>query len=304
MAERVATIDLGSNSCVLLVLERRGGRLQRLDSRLEITRLSEGLDASKALAPVAIHRALVALDSFAAHARSLGVEQISALGTAALREASNAQTLIDAAAKRGVNLRAISGDEEAELSYASALEGVAPAAAAAMMIDVGGASTEFAWGAKGQLKGRMSLPIGSVRLHERLGLGVPASADDLEGLRSAIDEALSVLPPIEAMPVYAVAGTATSAAQLHLELMQYDPEQLDFVELSTARLSSMIADLAARPLAERQKRFGLPAGRADVLPAGLCILERAMMRWRVPRLIVRDRGVAWGEAMRLLASLG
>ena len=298
MAERVATIDLGSNSCVLLLLERKNGELQRLDSRLEITRLSQGLDKQNYLAPDAIRRSLVAVETFVAHAHSLGASQISVVGTAALREASNASVLIEAVAKQGVCLRVISGEEEAALSFSSAVHGLEPGPA--LVIDVGGASTEFAWGEDGELQGRTSLPIGSVRLHERLGLGVPTSAEELAHLRSVIDDALVALAELAPMPIYAVAGTATSAAQLHLGLMQYEPDRLDTIELSVARIRALTEDLARYPLAQRQANFGLPAGRADVLPAGLCILERALANRQSRRLIVRDRGVAWGEALRLL----
>ncbi len=298
MAERVATIDLGSNSCVLLVLERRSDGVHVVDSRLQITRLSQGLDQDKTLASDAIDRSVKALREFAAHAQELGAETISAVGTAALREASNAGRVIDQAAQFGLTLRAISGEAEAALSFASLFDGTSKDAA--LMIDVGGASTEFAWGRQGQLEGRVSLPIGSVRLHENLAVAVPARPTELTRVRQAIDDALRTLPPLVNWPVYAVAGTATTAAQMHLGLMDYVRERVDGVELSGADLSHLIGKLAPLAAAERRARFGLPEGRADVLPVGLCILERSLLALGARPLVVRDRGVAWGEALRLL----
>ena len=298
MPKRVATIDLGSNSCVLLVLEARSGRVERVTSELALTRLGQGLDASGDLSDEAIQRSLDALERFAVRAKDLGATEIHAVGTAALREARNQDVVIQAAHRFGVELRPITGAEEAALSFAAAQYG---AAADCVVIDVGGASTELAWGGSSGLRGRVSLKVGSVRLHERLALEAPMTAPMRERLEAACRGALKDTPKSLAGPLVAVAGTATTAAQIHLGLRAYDPDRLDQQVLTREDLMAMLEALAARSVAERMASFGLPEGRADVLPAGLSLLLAALERLGLERLTVRDRGVAWGEGLRHLA---
>jgi len=298
MPKRVATIDLGSNSCVLLVLEARAGRVERVTSELAITRLGQGLDASGDLSDEAIKRSLVALERFAVRAKGLGVSEIHAVGTAALREARNQDVMIQGAHRFGIALRPITGAEEASLSFSAAQNG---ASADCVVIDVGGASTEFAWGGASGLQGRVSLKVGSVRLHERFSLEAPMTHRTQERLMDACRMALSEVPTSLAGPMVAVAGTATTAAQIHLGLPAYDPDRLDQQVLTREDLMAMLEALAVRSVAERMVTFGLPEGRADVLPAGLSLLLAALERLGLKQLTVRDRGVAWGEGLRHLA---
>lgn len=295
MRSRVATIDLGSNSCVLLVLERDASGFRRVTSELALTRLGEGLDGSGRLSEAAMARSLEALARFAERARSLGAEPVVAVGTAALREASNQAVMIEAAKRLGVALRPISGEEEAQLSFRAALDGLG---GACVMIDVGGASTELAWGDDQGLDGRVSLKVGSVRLTERLGLTAPMNDTACDALLAACAAELEVVPAGLPGALVAVAGTATTTAQVDLGLSEYDPERVDHHEISRTSLDQIFRALAAKPLAARRADHGLPPGRADVFPAGLALLIATLDHLGREALLVRDRGVAWGEALR------
>jgi exopolyphosphatase/guanosine-5'-triphosphate,3'-diphosphate pyrophosphatase len=301
MQERVATIDVGSNSCVLLISEWREGRLVRLASRIAFTRLAQDLDVSGCLSPASIMRSSEALRGFVELAREFGVKRLSGVGTAALREAKNGADLITRVAEFGLPLRTISGAEEARLSFCSAIEGRGESAA--LVVDVGGASSEFAWGRNGRLEGRVSLPIGSVRLHQGLQLDAPWQVGDRARVDAFIADVFEQLPEalrqLEPMPLLAVAGTAVSAAQCLLGLKGYDAEIIDGSEIKAESLDSLIADLARQDAPTRCREFGLPSGRADVLPAGLAIFRSVLALRGESRLIVRDRGVAWGEALSL-----
>ena len=295
MSQRVATIDLGSNSCVLLVLESVEDRVVRVTSDVALTRLSEGLDASGVLSDAAMDRSLKALGRFAARARALGASSIHAVGTAALREASNQEIMIKAAHDLGINLRPITGLEEASLSFAAAQYG---SAGPCLMIDIGGASTELAWGGDQGFEGRASLSVGSVRLTERLGLKAPMDADQSEQLMAACRDVFQQAPSAIDAPLVAVAGTATTAAQLYLGLSGYDPDLLDQQVLGYEALLAMYNELCACSVQERMQEWYLSEGRADVFPAGLALLITALESYQQDRLVVRDRGVAWGEGLR------
>ena len=295
MPQRVATIDLGSNSCVLLVLERVGDRVVRVTSEVALTRLSQGLDASGLLSQEAMDRSLHALNGFAAKARELGVSSIHAVGTAALREASNQDVMIKAARDLGINLRPITGLEEASLSFAAAQYG---STGPCLMIDIGGASTELAWGGDQGFEGRVSLSVGSVRLTERLGLKAPMNQDQSEHLLATCRAVFQQAPSAIDAPLVAVAGTATTAAQLYLGLSGYDPELLDQQVLGYEALLTMYSELCACSVHERMQDWYLSEGRADVFPAGLALLITALESYQQDQLVVRDRGVAWGEGLR------
>ena len=296
--ERVAAIDLGSNTCVLLLLERRDGRLHRLTSEIAFTRLAAGLDGAGHLSVEAVERSLEALRRFCRIAEKAGAQRLACVATAALREAPNRALLVDAAAQFGLQVTPISGAEEAALSFAA----VASAESGPLLVlDIGGASSELSAGEGGVLDWRRSLAIGSVRLHERYRLGVPLDPAAAALLNADLDAGLAALPqPPDGAELVAVAGTAVSAAQCHLGLLDYDHSRLDGVTLEAAAISDLIDRIGSCDLDERMQRFSLPPGRADVFPAGLMILA-AILRWSAaPRLLVRDRGVAWGAALRLL----
>ncbi len=296
---RVAAIDLGSNSCVFLVLE--GSTEHVVATDLAFCRLGEGLDGSGRLQAPAMERSLAALETFYHRAKDLGCEQVECVGTAALREGANRQELIDAAEAFGLRVRAISGDEEARLSARAALDHL-PKGQDALVVDVGGASTEFIRAtAGGGIEWRRSLAIGSVRLLERTGLTAPAQADAWQAVIHHIDQAFASLPEAKALPVVAVAGTATTLAMCHQGLREYDPDQVDRVDVMRAEIDGMICALKAISVQERMATYPLVPARADVFPVGLAVLGQVLRRQGVDRLTVRDRGVSWGLAQRLLA---
>ena len=296
---RVAAIDLGSNSCVLLVAERGAdGVLTRVHSAIRFTRLGEGVDDTGRLAHRAIERTLSALEDLLAAATEYGAQTVRCVGTSALREASNRRVVIDAAAEFGLPVIPITGGEEARLSFLAACD--RSAAHNVLMVDVGGNSTELVRGAGGEAVWRTSLPMGSVRLKERHGLLAPRNATAWRALNADIDGLIVRQPPGQEHEVLAVAGTATTAAQVHLGLSAYDPELVDGLQLGVDDLNRLLERFAPLTVEERVEAFHVPRARADVLPVGLAILVHVLTAFGHQRLTVRDRGVAWGVVSELL----
>jgi exopolyphosphatase/guanosine-5'-triphosphate,3'-diphosphate pyrophosphatase len=290
---RVAAIDLGSNSCVLLVADRGDdGSLQRVHSAIRFTRLGEGVDGTGRLARRAIDRTLAALEELVAIAADWGVESVRCVGTSALREASNRSVVIAGAAEFGLAVTPITGGEEARLSFLAACD--CSGAATVLMVDVGGNSTELVRGVGGVADWRTSLPIGSVRLKERHGLVAPRNTTAWRALIADIEGFIASQPSGTQSAVLAVAGTATTAAQMHLGLRAYDPLAIDGAVLTATDLSRLLDRLAPLTVDQRVEAFHLPAARADVLPVGIAILIHVLEAFGHDRLTVRDRGVAWG----------
>ena len=173
---RVASIDIGTNSVLLLVAERDGaGTLAAVLERARVTRLGAGVDRTRQLAPEAVERTLACLGDYAADLRRLGVTRLDVVGTSAMRDASAGELFVARAAELlGVAPRVVSGDEEARLTFEGALVGL-DLAGALSVFDVGGGSTEIMWlevtgaGRPPRLIDQTSLRHGVVSLAEQFG---------------------------------------------------------------------------------------------------------------------------------------
>ena len=296
--DRVAVLDLGSNTVLLLVLARDGRVLR---DEAEITRLGQGVFASGVLAADARARTTRAACAFAERARSAGAERVVAVGTEALRRARDGRAWLDelAAAAGLDDARILSGEQEAAFTLEASRGAAGPDAL--LVIDVGGGSTELAWSGSGGAVHGVSLPLGTVRLTEALVSRHPLPASELAGLRRAARDGLREVAVGGEQRVVAVAGTATTLAALELVLDVYDPERVEGHEISRERLGVWIDRLAALDLPARAALPGLEPGRADVIVAGLVILDAVLERARAAHFRVSGSGVRHGVALALLA---
>ncbi|KYF69043.1 Ppx/GppA phosphatase family protein [Sorangium cellulosum] len=306
----VAAIDIGTNSVLLLVAERRGGGLVALAERATITRLGQGVDAARALAPEAVERTLACLARYGEEIRSLGVERVDAVGTSAMRDAAGGEAFIARARDLiGVAPRVISGPEEAELTYAGALTGLdLPARGPRIVFDVGGGSTEIIVGdAGGTVERAVSLDVGSVRLTERHIRADPPAEAELQAVRADARAALATVPagPLSGAPtLVGVAGTVTTLAALVRDVAPYDGARVHGAQVAGAEVVAITSRLAALPLAARRQLPALEPARADVIVAGSVLIEE-ILAWASRAagapvdLIASDRGVRWGLAERL-----
>lgn len=298
---RLAMIDCGTNTVLLLVADvHPGQRPTAVEERIEITRLGEGLDRSGVLKEEAMQRTLSALQQHAQAARALGAERLVAVGTESLRAARNGADFLSRAAAAGLPLRVVSGDEEARLSW-QAVAGSLPLAEGAQrsVLDIGGGSTELIVGQGGppgapaRPSEFRSVPIGSVRLTERLLHHDPPTPGETQALIETIDQAIAALPQ-QAGELCAVAGTVTTLAAISLGMDPYDPLRIEGLRLPLDTLSELVSSLGAMPLGARRGLRGLDPRRADVIYAGAMILLRVALRAGVAEVVISDRGVRWG----------
>ena len=294
---RLASVDIGTNSVVLLVVDRHEEALQWLHEEFSIPRLGQGVDRSGRLAPEAVERTLAALRSFASTLERLGVERCVAVGTAVLRDAGEA-----AAARRsmeqilGCAVEIVSGRREAELALAGVQGSLGPLAPGTLVFDVGGGSTELVLSADAGPGEMISLELGSVRMTERFLRSDPPRPGELAPLRAAVGRQLAALPasPWTAAHLVGLAGTVTTLATMHLALEKYDTEQVNGLWLTKEQIEDRIQELAGQTLDQRKEVVGLSPGRADIIITGACIVAELMERFDCARLQVSDRGVRWG----------
>jgi len=307
---RAATIDIGTNSVLLLVADSEGGALRPVLERAAVTRLGEGVDRNRRLLPAACERTLACLAEYARELRALGVSRLDAVGTSAMRDAAGGQEFVaQAAALLGVAPRVIDGNEEARLTFAGALSGLSVASVASetgkvTVFDIGGGSTEIIVGTSTATQRRIaaavSLNIGSVRLFERHVRSDPPSTEEMRSVQRDIALALADAPKPEAgATLVGVAGTITQLAALELELTPYDSTRVHGHRLTRSTVDRLATRLASLSLAERRILPGMEPARADVLVVGSAI-ARAVLEWSgASELVVSDRGVRWGLAEEL-----
>lgn len=300
---KIAALDVGSNTVLMLVAECSDGKVTALAELSRITRLGRGVDANGTLDPAAAARTLDAIVEFAAKARELGAEKFLAAATAALRDASDGAGFIAQVKQRaGIDLEVISGESEAELSYLSALKGLGlDPADKVLIVDIGGGSTELIRCEPGRKVDAVSLQIGSVRLTERIVRHDPPSPREAADLRLMVDGALQSLnwefrPDV----MVGIAGTVTTVCAVALGLKAYDSKAVHGHHLPNSEVVRVIGMFGAVPLEERKKIPALEEGRADVIFAGAALLERVMEHFGMHEVIVSDQGVRWGLIWREL----
>jgi exopolyphosphatase/guanosine-5'-triphosphate,3'-diphosphate pyrophosphatase len=300
---RVAAADTGTNSTRLLVADvGSDGSVAEVERLLEITRLGEGVDAAGTLGEVPMRRVTDALGRYAERARALGAESMLAVATSAARDASNGDDFLACVAATGFEPRLLSGEEEAAATFAgvcSHAPGEEPLSLdGALVVDVGGGSTELVLGSGGGVAWSCSLQAGCVRMTERiLGEGV-AGVEVLAACADAVSELLQVVPDevVEAArQVVLVAGTATTAAAI--EHGSYDRDAVHGARITRAQLRAQERHLAAMTLAERREVPGLLPARAPVIVAGLVIVGAVLDRFGIAEALVSERDNLHGTAL-------
>jgi exopolyphosphatase/guanosine-5'-triphosphate,3'-diphosphate pyrophosphatase len=292
---KLATIDVGTNTTLLLVAEQRGEAIEVLEDRAEITRLGRGIGQDGGLGREGIERTLAALRQYASLARQHQAE-IVAVGTEGLRRATNADEFLGPAASiLGAPLEVIDGEREAALSFRAAARSFPREAAGTMVVvDIGGGSTEVIFSRGGAVELRRSLPLGSVRLTERHVRHDPATGAEVAAIVKEIDGALDALSFPAGAALVGIAGTVTSLAAMAQRLTSYDPALVHGYHLTVAQLQQMVDDLRQSTQSQREQMPGLDPRRADVILAGACILTEIARRSGAHQVIVSDRGIRWG----------
>jgi exopolyphosphatase/guanosine-5'-triphosphate,3'-diphosphate pyrophosphatase len=292
---KLATIDVGTNTTLLLVAEQRGDGIVVLEDQAEITRLGRGIGQDGGLGREGIERTLAALRAYASLARKHQAE-IVAVGTEGLRRATNsAEFLGPAAAILGAPIEVIDGEREAALSFLAAARSFpAEAAGTMVVVDIGGGSTEVIVSRAGAVELRRSLPLGSVRLTERHVRHDPATAAEVAAIVGDVRAALDAVALPAGAALVGIAGTVTSLAAMAQKLASYDPALVHGFHLTVAQLQQMVDELRRSSQDQREKMPGLDPRRADVILAGACILLEIAERSGAQQVIVSDRGIRWG----------
>jgi exopolyphosphatase/guanosine-5'-triphosphate,3'-diphosphate pyrophosphatase len=317
-----AALDLGTNNCRLLIATPSGGGFRVVEAFSRIVRLGEGLTQSGRLSEAAMDRAMAALKVSAEKVRRRRVVRLRAIATQACRMAENGATFIARVAEEtGLRLQIITPQEEARLSVAGCLNLIDRTTDAALVVDVGGGSTELSWV---ELKGApptgmppirawLSVPIGVVTLAERFPEGVTATegwfremVDTVKAEIAAFRRADSLREVFDEDRAHLIgtSGAITSLAGLHLNLPRYDRSRVDGIWMTRAECDTAAGRLLALNARERADQPCIGPDRADLVLAGAAILQAVQELWPCNRVRVADRGLREGILLSLMAERG
>jgi exopolyphosphatase/guanosine-5'-triphosphate,3'-diphosphate pyrophosphatase len=319
-SEKLAAVDIGTNSTRLLIAERSEDAVRSLVTALRTTRIGEGISSEQRLQPEPVQRTIAALAEYRRLLRQHGVQRWRLVATSAVRDAVNRASFVGRVRDElGLEVEVISGEEEARLGYLGACSALPQAAAA--VIDIGGGSTEFSWpepqapriagrgsgrqqavsvnngsgegdrgrGARPAING-CSVPMGAVRLTEK-----PLLLSELLAVyRQPCDRIKGA-----GLTLVGVGGTITTLAAIDQALDPYDSSRIQGYALQRSRVERILFDLAAKDKQQRLTVPGLQPGRADIIVAGTTILWAVLGYLELEQITVSDADLLQGVILEL-----
>jgi len=294
-----AVIDVGTNSIKLLVARSDRGFMSVVADAVTVCRLGEGTDETGLLSREAMVRSAAVMKEMACEARRLGVADITAVGTQALRGARNRDEFIAMAESAcGVKIRVIEGEEEAGLSFraASSLVDEKSSGGDIIVLDVGGGSSEIVFGGGGTITGRHSVPVGALSLYKKFF--ETAGAVSGETITNAGRYAASAFRTsgvgnadiTAGSPCFGVGGTVAAVASVMRGSV-----------ISADEIDRQIALYASVGVESRKKIPGLPPQRADIILPGACIVRELMKIIPLGEIVFCERGLRHGLMAEMLS---
>lgn len=308
---RIASIDIGSNTLRLLIAQPATAAdaiepWEEICYAHRISRLGEGLHHSGRLGEAGMQRTLDALKAFKALIDKHHIEagSIRAVATAAVREAENGEAFRkEVLAQTGIDIRIIGGDLEAALSLKGAASVLSPETREDMLLfDIGGGSTEFIRAHDGKVIDGISRKLGVVRLVEAHLKSDPPSAEDFRAMQASATEHLQQVEAFwqqrsahRPRHLVGTAGTVTTLMAVQMEMATYDAHKINNARIDRAGFIALRDRLLAMTHEERLAIPAIEAGRADLIIAGLAIIEAIMERWQFDETISVDAGLLEGN---------
>ncbi|HEY6549877.1 MAG TPA: hypothetical protein VIY71_01610 [Solirubrobacterales bacterium] len=260
-----AAIDIGSNTTRVLVAEPVSGQLKKVMEQRAYTRINKALDSDGAIVDEKINEVCEVVATQVRLAKETGAEEIRAVATAAVREASNGEAMAEAISEAaGVAVEILSDEEEGRLSFIGATKTLGhPVAGKVGVVDVGGGSTEVILGTvPGGASKVLSWRVGSGVLADELISSDPPSAAEIRKVRDRIDDIFDGVEIEHPAQAVAVGGSATSLRRLVGAVLEYET------------LERGVRVLCGDPAAEVARRYELDPERVRILATGVLLLEK------------------------------
>ena len=304
----IASIDIGSNTARLLILESTGDqKFNLLVSKRNITRLGEGIDAQGKLTEHRMQTTLKVLSRFRQICLENGDPPLFAVATSAVREASNGQEFVRLAKKEtGIDIKIITWEEEARLTLEGVYWKIPHENRRVITFDIGGGSTEFILSEGENIKDFCSTSLGVVRLTEKFITQHPVDEKEYHSLQNHLQNELQTvknklsafLPEL----LIGTAGTVTTLAALKENIYPYDPEKIHGSTFSRPEAESILDDLKGKSLSQRLLLKPMEPGREDLIIAGTAIVLETMRAFGCEILTVSEYSLREGLILRAMNS--
>ena len=302
----IASIDIGSNTARLLILESTGDqKFNLLVSKRNITRLGEGIDTQGKLTEHRMQTTLKVLSGFRQICLENGDPPLFAVATSAVREASNGQEFVRLAKKEtGIDIKIITWEEEARLTLEGVHWKIPHENRRVITFDIGGGSTEFILSEGENIKDFCSTSLGVVRLTEKFITQHPVDEKEYHSLQNHLqDELQTVKNKLSAfLPelLIGTAGTVTTLAALKENIYPYDPEKIHGSTFSRPEAESILDDLKGKSLSQRLLLKPMEPGREDLIIAGTAIVLETMRVFGCEILTVSEYSLREGLILRAM----
>ncbi len=270
--ERVAVVDLGTNTVIFSVVEISGNSLIISYENSITTRIGQNLSTNKAISTEALERNIdIISDELKKIRKIFGEITTTGLATEAIRSASNGKeaiSKINAAAK--IDLEMVTGKDEAFYTLEAVKRLYDLDIGAVAVCDIGGGSTEVNILFEGKIIRTESLPLGVVRLEEEFHV-----TNNFDNAKHAFERTKKLLGPVfeRTDKLILCGGTGTSVAALMLGLNEYDPMLVEGYKFSHQTLDALLQNLLALNVSDLRKVLITDTGRADVITAGTLIMK-------------------------------
>ena len=294
---KIASIDIGSNTVLLLIAEVINSEIIPIINEYRIPRISSGLTSTGKISEESMEKLFAVLTEYKTIIDNNNCDKVIVNGTQALRVASNSEIIRTEIKKQfGFDLNIVEGETEALYSFKGALSSFTDNSNY-IMIDIGGASTEIVHGNKKEIFFRKSFPIGVVTSKERFLKTNPPQIEEITNyqtkLKTVFDELSKV--DIKNSQIIAVAGTPTTLSAIKMNLSQYTEAKIENTILTKNDLDYFIGEFSQLSYEEIKNKFSpIIVGREDVILPGTIILHYLLKYFGKDSLPVSGRGLRYG----------
>lgn len=291
---KIGTIDIGTNSMRLLIAEYVNNKIENRNKYINTTRIGQGVDKDGYITKEAMDRNLNALKEFSDICKAQNCEAVYCMGTSALRDSKNGQEFVKKAKEMAnIDVKIICGDEESNLGFLGVLEGTeGDKKDNILVIDIGGGSTEFVLGNEEGINFCKSENVGALRMTEKFITTDPISSEDFNQMNyfieNTISSTLEIIKNKKISKLVGIGGAITSVSAMNQQLEIYSMEKVHNSEVTKKDIEKILQNLKKMTLNDKKTIKGLQPKRADIITAGVTILNIIMEKLEFEKIMISE----------------
>ena len=299
---KIASIDVGTNTVILLIAEIRHYRITTLRNEYKIPRIGKGLTSNKLISDEKIQELIHILLEFNTIIKLFNCDVVLATGTNAFRIASNALEIVQTVKDRvGIQINIVTNLKEAEYSFYGAVSDYYDKDNDYLVVDIGGGSTELICGQLNKIKYINSFQTGVVSATESFFKHDPPLPSEIINFDNFLSNTFIDTDISNKLRAIAIAGTPTTLACIQKRIINYNEDDIEGSILKQAdvfRLKEELSHLSSKQIKEKYKQ--IVSGREDVLLAGTIILNKLMEYFNLTEVIVSTKGIRYGAIVEYM----